>query len=78
MNEKLCFLLATRSTLQRVFFFSSIIQNDPAVKTILRKTRGQPKKRLLHVYELCKKKRVCQGGEEMDKPAPTENETQVL
>ena len=48
------------------------------VKTIVQKTRGQPKKRLLHVYELCKKRRVCQGGEEMDKPPSTESETQVL
>ena len=60
------------------FFCLSITQSDPAVKTIVRKTRGQPKKRLLHVYELCKKKRVCQGGEEMDKPPSTESETQVL
>ena len=30
------------------------------------------------MYELCKKKHVCQGGEEMDKPPSTESETQVL
>jgi len=30
------------------------------------KTKGQPRKRLAHVYELCKGKKICEGGEEMD------------
>ncbi|KAL8559172.1 DNA-directed RNA polymerase II subunit RPB1 [Nucella lapillus] len=47
--------------------------NDPAVKAILQKTRGQGKKRLLHVYELCKKKRVCEGGDQIDTPGTTDN-----
>uniref|UniRef100_H2Z9E5 DNA-directed RNA polymerase subunit n=1 Tax=Ciona savignyi TaxID=51511 RepID=H2Z9E5_CIOSA len=28
--------------------------------------KGQPRKRLAHVYELCKGKNICEGGEEMD------------
>ena len=30
------------------------------------KTKGQPRKRLAHVYDLCKGKNICEGGEEMD------------
>lgn len=30
------------------------------------KSKGQPKKRLTHVYDLCKGKNICEGGEEMD------------
>lgn len=41
-------------------------QTNPKIKTILTKSKGQPRKRLLHVYELCKGKNICEGGEEMD------------
>ena len=27
---------------------------------------GQPRKRLTHVYDLCKGKKICEGGDEMD------------
>lgn len=30
------------------------------------KSKGQPRKRLTHVYDLCKGKQICEGGEEMD------------
>ena len=30
------------------------------------KSKGQPRKRLAHVYDLCKGKNICEGGEEMD------------
>ncbi|CAB1345123.1 unnamed protein product [Coregonus sp. 'balchen'] len=30
------------------------------------KSKGQPRKRLTHVYDLCKGKNICEGGEEMD------------
>lgn len=42
------------------------LQNNPKIKDILAKSKGQPRKRLTHVYELCKGKNICEGGEEMD------------
>lgn len=30
------------------------------------KTKGQPRKRLAFVYDLCKGKNICEGGDEMD------------
>lgn len=41
-------------------------QNNPKIKDILTKSKGQPRKRLTHVYDLCKGKNICEGGEEMD------------
>lgn len=36
------------------------------MKEIVTKTRGQPRKRLTFVYDLCKGKNICEGGDEMD------------
>lgn len=49
-------------------FISSFLffQNNPKIKDILNKSKGQPRKRLTHVYDLCKGKNICEGGEEMD------------
>ena len=30
------------------------------------KSKGQPRKRMTHVYDLCKGKNICEGGDEMD------------
>lgn len=30
------------------------------------KSKGQPRKRLAFVYDLCKGKNICDGGDEMD------------
>lgn len=30
------------------------------------KTKGQPRKRLAYVYDLCKGKNICEGGDDMD------------
>lgn len=30
------------------------------------KSQGQPRKRLAYVYDLCKGKNICEGGEDMD------------
>ena len=30
------------------------------------KTKGQPRKRFQHVYDLCKSKNICEGGDVMD------------
>lgn len=43
-----------------------VFQNNPKIKDILAKSKGQPRKRLTHVYDLCKGKNICEGGEEMD------------
>lgn len=47
-------------------FSNHFPQNNPKIKDILAKSKGQPRKRLTHVYELCKGKNICEGGEEMD------------
>lgn len=56
------FLFSLRLTL----FLNHYPQNNPKIKDILAKSKGQPRKRLTHVYELCKGKNICEGGEEMD------------
>ena len=37
------------------------------MKEILARSKGQPRKRMAHVYDLCKGKNICEGGDEMDK-----------
>lgn len=49
-----------------MLFLNHRQQNNPKIKDILAKSKGQPRKRLTHVYELCKGKNICEGGEEMD------------
>uniref|UniRef100_A0A2K6JNH0 DNA-directed RNA polymerase subunit n=1 Tax=Rhinopithecus bieti TaxID=61621 RepID=A0A2K6JNH0_RHIBE len=63
------FLVKTMKVLRCVCFFCSkllVDSNNPKIKDILSKSKGQPKKRLTHVYDLCKGKNICEGGEEMD------------
>ena len=40
--------------------------NNPKIKEILVKSKGQPRKRMAHVYDLCKGKNICEGGDEID------------
>ena len=37
------------------------------MKEILIRSIGQPKKRLSHVYDFCRLRRICEGGDTMDK-----------
>ena len=37
------------------------------MKEILARSVGQPKKRLSHVYDLCRTRRICEGGDTIDK-----------
>ena len=37
------------------------------MKEILSRSVGQPKKRLSHVYDLCRLRRICEGGDTVDK-----------
>uniref|UniRef100_H3AVP5 DNA-directed RNA polymerase subunit n=1 Tax=Latimeria chalumnae TaxID=7897 RepID=H3AVP5_LATCH len=63
------FLTKTMKVLRCVCFFCSkllVDSNNPKIKDILTKSKGQPRKRLTHVYDLCKGKNICEGGEEMD------------
>uniref|UniRef100_A0A673CZK6 DNA-directed RNA polymerase subunit n=1 Tax=Sphaeramia orbicularis TaxID=375764 RepID=A0A673CZK6_9TELE len=63
------FITKIMKVLRCVCFFCSkllVDSNNPKIKDILAKSKGQPRKRLTHVYELCKGKNICEGGEEMD------------
>lgn len=42
------------------------MQNNPKIKEVVMKSKGQPRKRLTFVYDLCKGKNICEGGDEMD------------
>lgn len=43
-----------------------MFQNNPKVKDVLNKSKGFPRKRFAHIYDLCKVKKVCEGGDEME------------
>ena len=43
------------------------LQNDDKVKEVIAKSRGQPRRRLQHIYDLAKTKHTCEGGDTMDK-----------
>lgn len=34
---------------------------------VLNKTKGQLRKRQAHIYDMCKAKRICDGGTELEK-----------
>ena len=44
-------------------------KDSPRVKEILKKTAGNPRKRLAMIYDICKSKSVCEGGDELQ-PSP--------
>ncbi|XP_064638126.1 DNA-directed RNA polymerase II subunit RPB1-like [Lineus longissimus] len=63
------FFTKTIKILRSVCFFCSKLlmdSNHPKVKDILAKSKGQPRKRMAHVYDLVKGKNICEGGDEMD------------
>ncbi|XP_037788401.1 DNA-directed RNA polymerase II subunit RPB1-like [Penaeus monodon] len=63
------FLTKTMKILRCVCFYcSKLLYNTqhPKVREIVTKSKGQPRKRLLHVYNLCKGKMICEGGDEVD------------
>ncbi|XP_037032570.1 DNA-directed RNA polymerase II subunit RPB1 [Bradysia coprophila] len=63
------FLTKTMKILRCVCFYCSkmlVSPTNPKIKEIIIKTKGQPRKRLTYVYDLCKGKKVCEGGEDMD------------
>ena len=36
------------------------------MKDALSRSKGNPKKRLMMVYDVCKTKRICEGGADLD------------
>jgi len=42
-------------------------QNHPKVRDIVAKSKGQLRKRMAHIYDLCKGKNICEGGDEIDR-----------
>ncbi|VDD92561.1 unnamed protein product [Enterobius vermicularis] len=62
------FLAKTLKLLRCVCFYCSrlmIEKDSPRVKEILKKTAGNPRKRLALIYDICKSKTVCDGGDEL-------------
>ena len=41
-------------------------KHNPKMQSILARTEGNPRKRLDGVYDLCKGKAICEGGDEID------------
>lgn len=63
------FLTKTIKVLRCVCFYCSkllVSPHNPKIKEVVIKSKGQPRKRLAYVYDLCKGKNICEGGEDMD------------
>lgn len=63
------FVTKTIKILRCVCFYCSkmlVAPSNPKIKEIVMKSKGQPRKRLAYVYDLCKGKKICEGGEDMD------------
>ncbi|XP_064456621.1 DNA-directed RNA polymerase II subunit RPB1-like [Ornithodoros turicata] len=63
------FLTKSIKILRCVCFYCSkllVSPNNPKIKEIVTKSKGAPRKRLAHVYDLCKGKNICEGGDEID------------
>ena len=63
------FMVKTLKVLRCVCFYCSkllVSPDNPKIKEIVMKSKGQPRKRMAHVYDLCKGKKICEGGDEMD------------
>lgn len=59
------FLNKTIKVLRCVCFYCSKLLISPSnskIKEIMAETKGNPRKRLSHVYELCKGKNICEGN----------------
>lgn len=40
-------------------------KDSPRVKELLKKTAGNHRRRLTAIYDICKSKTVCEGGDEL-------------
>ncbi|KAL1513638.1 hypothetical protein ABEB36_003027 [Hypothenemus hampei] len=63
------YITKTIKILRCVCFYCSkllVSPTNPKIREIVMKTKGQPRRRLAFVYDLCKGKNICEGGDEMD------------
>ncbi|XP_052784228.1 DNA-directed RNA polymerase II subunit RPB1-like [Mya arenaria] len=63
------FLTKTIKVLRCVCFYCSkllVEPSNPKMKDVLSRSKGQPGKRLSAVYDLCRTRKECEGGDEMD------------
>ena len=70
-------VLATQCMYDQTYFITHLLyslltsnfhcQNGAPVKSIISKTKLHPRKRLAGIYDLCKGKKLCEGGDEFDK-----------
>ncbi|KAG9511162.1 DNA-directed RNA polymerase II subunit RPB1, partial [Fragariocoptes setiger] len=63
------FIPKTIKVLRCVCFYCSkllVSPTNPKVKDVVNDTRGNPRKRLNLIYDLCKTKTICEGGEDID------------
>lgn len=51
---------------KKSYILKKSLQTNPKIKEILSKSKAYPRKRLVAVYDLCKSRKVCEGGDEMD------------
>lgn len=63
------FIPKTIKVMRCVCFYCSkllVSPSNPKVKDVVNDTRGNPRKRLTMIYDLCKSKTICEGGEDID------------
>uniref|UniRef100_A0A8D9ELQ4 DNA-directed RNA polymerase subunit n=1 Tax=Cacopsylla melanoneura TaxID=428564 RepID=A0A8D9ELQ4_9HEMI len=63
------FVTKTIKILRCVCFYCSkllVSPSHPKVRDIVLKTKGQARRRQAFIYDLCKGKNICEGGDEMD------------
>lgn len=71
------FIPKTIKVLRCVCFYCSKLLVSPSnqkVKDIVNDYKNNPRKRLTMIYDLCKTKSVCEGGEDIDQLKPTKTE----
>lgn len=67
------FIPKTIKILRCVCFYCSkllVSPSNPRVRDVVNDTKGNPRKRLNLIYELCKTKTICEGGEDIDQLKP--------
>ncbi|OQV11983.1 DNA-directed RNA polymerase II subunit RPB1 [Hypsibius exemplaris] len=63
------FLMKTIRVMRCVCYYCSkllVNPENPKMKAALQSSRNNPKKRLNEVYDVCKSKKICEGGAELD------------
>ncbi|XP_026676593.1 DNA-directed RNA polymerase II subunit RPB1, partial [Diaphorina citri] len=63
------FVTKTIKILRCVCFYCSkllVSPSHPKVRDVVLKTKGQSRRRQAFIYDLCKGKNICEGGDEMD------------